>query len=181
MIRLQFNKPLTKVKIRVANEDDIPRIQLIVRQGFNALQNRGYSTKAIEAAIPSQNSIHQRLHFPNTIVLVATYKGQIIGTVSGTDRFKHLHIQSLAVDPKFQKLGVGHRLVMELEKRGQKSNCNKLFVQTAWAMFEAINLYRRLAFKQEGYHPRQFFGEDLISFGKLLNQSSKSKNGLVKS
>ncbi|MFX0168104.1 MAG: GNAT family N-acetyltransferase [Candidatus Hodarchaeota archaeon] len=77
-------------------------------------------------------------------------------------------IQSLAVDPRFQRRRVRYRLVKVLEKHAREFKCNKLFVQTAWAMFEAIKLYWRLGFSLEGYHSRQFLGEDLFSFGKIL-------------
>jgi ribosomal protein S18 acetylase RimI-like enzyme len=164
----QQNKHIGGIKIRRARENDIPALLLVLNQAFNTLRNRGYPKKAIEAAIPSPSVIQQRLLSPKTVVFVAMNKDQIIGTVTGTAQFEYLHVRSLAVDPRFQRYGVGYRLMTKLENRAQIKNCNKLFVQTAWAMSEAINLYRRLKFELEGYHPKQFFGEDLLSFGKIL-------------
>ena len=158
----------TVVYIRSANENDVYAIHSVIANGFNALRRRGYSTKAIKSAIASPKLIQQRLLLPESIVIVATRQDQIVGTVTGTKRYGHLHILSLAVDPRFQRRRVGYRLMKELEKRARQIKCNKLFVQTAWAMREAIKLYWRLGFKLEGYHPSQFWGEDLLSFGKIL-------------
>jgi ribosomal protein S18 acetylase RimI-like enzyme len=166
--KIQQNKQITTIKIRNANQNDIFPIYVVLSRAFNALRNREYSKKAIEAAITPQSLIKRRLFLPKNVVLVATNEGQIIGTVTGTEQFEYFHVHSLAVDPRFQRCGVGYGLMTELEKRARKIGSNKLFVQTAWAMFEAINLYRRLEFELEGYHPRQFFGEDLLSFGKIL-------------
>lgn len=165
------SKQMTAIKVRSANENDIPAIHKVIRKGFKGLRRRGYPKKAIDAAIPSRRAIQQRLLLPKTVVFVASIDGQIIGTVTGNENFEHFHVQSLAVDPRFQGHGVGYSLMTELEKIARKFNCNKLFVQTAWAMFEAIKLYLQLGFELEGYHPRQFFGEVLLSFGKILKPS----------
>jgi ribosomal protein S18 acetylase RimI-like enzyme len=158
----------TVVNIRNANQNDLDAIHQVLSKGFNALRNRGYSMKAIEAAISPPKLIQDRLGLSEIRVIVATSKDQVIGTVTGTKRFGHLHIQSLAVDPRFQRCKVGSRLIMKLEEEARQTNCRKLFAQTAWAMFEAIKLYWRLGFSLEGYHPGHFWGEDLLSFGKIL-------------
>ena len=156
------------VNIRSATEDDIQAIYQVLRKGFSNLRHRGYSRKAIETAILPPNLIQHRLLAPEIKVMVATNRDQIIGTVSATECFGHLHIQSLAVNPRFHRCRVGSRLILELEKHARQTSCIKLFVQTAWAMFEAIRLYLRLGFNLEGYHSRHFWGEDLLSFGKIL-------------
>lgn len=168
------SKQMTAIRIRSANENDIPGIHMVISKGFWGLQRRGYSKKAIEAAIPSRSAIQQRLLLPKTVVFVAANEDQIIGTVTGSEKFEHFHVQSFAVDPRFQGHRVGYSLMTELEKSARQFNCKKLFVQTAWAMFEAIKLYLKLDFELEGYHPRHFFGEVLLSFGKILKPS---KNG----
>lgn len=166
------SKQMTAIEIRSANENDVHAIHKVISKGFKGLRRRGYSKKAIHAAIPNRSVIQQRLFLPKTVVFVAAIEGQIIGTVTGSEKFEHFHVQSLAVDPRFQGHRVGFSLMTELEKSARKFNCKKLFVQTAWAMFEAIKLYLQLGFELEGYHPRQFFGEVLLSFGKILKLSS---------
>jgi len=156
------------VAIRRATEDDLFAIHEVLRKGFNTLHSRGYSTKAIETAILTPSLIRRRLLTPEIRIFVATEKNQIIGTATGTKQWGHLHIQSLAVDPKYQRRRVGSRLILELEKHAHQTDCNKLFAQTAWVMFESIKLYWRLGFELEGYHPGHFWGEDLLSFGKIL-------------
>jgi ribosomal protein S18 acetylase RimI-like enzyme len=163
------------IKIRNATNFDVPAIHSILKRGFAPLQARGYSQKAIDAAILSEEKIRKRLNTSKTYVLVAVKENQILGTVTGVENYQHLHVVSLVVDPKFQRCGIGYELMLELEKQARKNKCNKLFLQTALKMWEAIELYKRLGFALEGYHPCHFFGEDLLSFGKLLPSTCHQK------
>ena len=57
------NKQMIAIKIRSANENDIHAIHMVISKGFKGLRKRGYSKKAIEAAIPSQSAIHDSAEF----------------------------------------------------------------------------------------------------------------------
>jgi ribosomal protein S18 acetylase RimI-like enzyme len=108
-------------------------------------------------------------------VLVAQVGGQIVGTATGLEEHEALHVCSLAVYPGNQGRGVARRLMEALEEVARRRGCHKLWLQTAWAMTEAIALYGRLGYRQEGYQPRQFYGEDFIIFGKVLEADAETQ------
>jgi len=58
--------------------------------------------------------------------------------------------------------------MLHLEKIAHQKHCQKLFLCTAWAMKEAIQLYENLGYVKEGYLRNHFYGEDFIVFSKLL-------------
>jgi len=161
--------PKTEVATRPAQAKDALAIHEVMERAFWGLRGRGYPERAIEEAILSPEAIQARIARGDTNVLVATVKDQIAGTVSGIEEQQSLHVCSMAVDPSHQGQGIAQRLMEELERLARHSGCQKLFLQTAWAMTEAIALYWRLGYHQEGYQPRHFYGEDFLLFGKFLD------------
>jgi quercetin dioxygenase-like cupin family protein/ribosomal protein S18 acetylase RimI-like enzyme len=162
-------EPVSEVGIRAAQADDAWALHEVMKRAFNGLRGRRYSEKAIDAAIMTAQEIRDRISHKGTHVLVATLGEQIVGTASGIEEHESLHVCSMAVDPSYQGQGVAHRLMKELEILAQQSGCRKLFLQTGWAMTEAIALYRRLGYRQEGYQHTHFYGEDFLLFGKVLD------------
>jgi ribosomal protein S18 acetylase RimI-like enzyme len=79
-----------------------------------------------------------------------------------------LHVCSVAVDPAYQGRGFARDLMEELEKLALLLRHHQVSLPMAWSMTEAIALYRGLGYKQEGYQPRHFYGEDFLIFGKVL-------------
>lgn len=113
--------------------------------------------------------VQVRLTQKDAHVLVADVKNRVVATANGIEEHESLHICSLAVDPHYQGWGIAYYLMKELEKLACQLGCHKLFLQTAWSMTEAIELYKSLGYVQEGYQSRQFYGEDFLLFGKLLD------------
>jgi ribosomal protein S18 acetylase RimI-like enzyme len=159
-----------EVVIRKAKLREADRIREVLRQAFKGLEGRGYSTQAIETAIVDTNELRKRMHLGGH-VLVAELDNEIIGTVTGLEEHKSMHVCSLAVDPKYQNYGVAHKLMKYLERIAHDKGCYKLFLCTAWAMKEAIRLYESLGYVKEGYLHKHFYGEDFIIFGKLIKEN----------
>jgi ribosomal protein S18 acetylase RimI-like enzyme len=157
------------VTIRKARPDEAEAIHRVLATAFQGLRGRGYSHRALEAAVISPEEIGQR-EARGGHVLVAEAAGQIVGTVSGLEEHEALHVCSLAVHPDWQGRGIARRLMEALEDIARQQACHKLWLQTAWAMAEAIALYERLDYRQEGYQPCQFYGEDFLMFGKVLKR-----------
>lgn len=158
---------LKNTVIRKAKLQDADKIHKVLLQAFKGLKSRGYSTQAIETAIIDTDVIRKRIHLGGH-VLVARLDSEIIGTVSGLEEHKGMHICSLAVDPKYQNYGVAHKLLRYLERIAYSKDCCKLFLCTAWAMKEAIQLYESLGYVREGHLHSHFYGEDFIVFGKFI-------------
>jgi ribosomal protein S18 acetylase RimI-like enzyme len=155
------------MRIRSATDDDVGDIAAVFRGAFTSLKGRGYSDRALCAAMYSPQFIQERIG-QGAHVLVAETDGRIVGTATGIEEHESLHVCSVAVDPAFSGQGIARRLMHELEKIAREKDCYKLFLQTAWSMTEAIALYRKLGYEQEGYQRKHFYGEDFLMFGKLL-------------
>lgn len=156
-----------RVLIREARLEDVETIHEILTTAFWGLRDRGYSHRALEAAIVPPEEIARRIG-QGGCVLVAEADRLIVGTVTGLEEHEALHVCSLAVRPDWQGQEIARQLMEALENVARQRGCHKLWLQTAWAMTEAIALYERLGYRREGYQPRQFYGEDFVMFGKVL-------------
>jgi ribosomal protein S18 acetylase RimI-like enzyme len=157
-----------EVTICEAEPDDVGAIQAVLAAAFRKLRGRGYSHLALEVAIISLQEIRERILIGNH-VLVAKIEGEIVGTVTGIEEYETFRVCSLAVHPACWGWGIARKLLTALENIARLRKCKKLWLQTAWSMTEAIGLYQRMGFEQEGFQPCQFFGEDFLMFGKVLN------------
>jgi ribosomal protein S18 acetylase RimI-like enzyme len=166
-----MGKDTAKVVIRNARPGEADDIHRVLVAAFRGLRGRGYSHQAIEAAIVPPGEIVRRM-VEGGHVLVAQVGGQIVGTVTGLEEHQALHVCSLAVYPGNQGRGIARRLMEALEEVARRQGCHKLWLQTAWAMTEASALYERLGYQQEGYQSRQFYGEDFLVFGKVLENDA---------
>jgi len=163
---------VNNVVLRRAESQDADKINEVLQQAFRGLEGRGYSTQAIETAIVDAEEIKKRISL-GAHVIVAEFRNEIVGTVTGFEEHKSMHVCSLAVHPKYQNCGVARQLMLHLEKIAHQKCCQKLFLCTAWAMKEAIRLYESLGFVKEGYLRNHFYGEDFIVFSKLILRSRK--------
>jgi len=163
---------LNDVVLRRAESRDVDKIREVLKQAFRGLEGRGYSAQAIETAIVDAEEIKKRISL-GAHVIVAELRNEIVGTVTGFEEHKSMHVCSLAVHPKYQNRGVAHQLMLHLEKTAHQKRCQKLFLCTAWAMKEAIRLYENLGYVKEGYLRNHFYGEDFIIFGKFIKRSQK--------
>lgn len=169
---MEANAPIldSKGAVRAAHVGDVEAIHRVLAAAFSALRGRGYAHRALEAAILSPATIEERL-VRGDHVLVAEEGGHIVGTVTGIEEHEAMHVCSLSVHPAWQGRGIARRLMDALEAVAIQRRHHKLWLQTAWAMTEAIALYRSLGYEQEGYQTRQFYGEDFLVFGKALDRS----------
>ena len=160
------------VTIREAQPADAQAIHDVLSCAFLNMQGRGYLTRALETAVISPETIQQRIR-QGGHVLVAEIERQVVGTASGLEEHETLHVCSVAVAPDWQDRGVAWELMEALETLAKQIGCRKLWLHTAWAMTEAIQLYERMGYEREGYLPQQFYGEDFIAFGKVLEQAAE--------
>jgi len=173
---LTKNLGLNDAVLRRAESRDVDKIREVLKQAFRGLEGRGYSTQAIETAIVGAEEIKKRISL-GAYVIVAELRNGIVGTVTGFEEHKSMHVCSLAVRPGYQNRGVGHQLMLHLEKIAHQKHCQKLFLCTTWGMKEAIRLYENLGYLKEGYLRNHFYGEDFIIFSKFIKRSQKRNSG----
>ena len=168
--RLDKRVVLKNLVVRKAEFQDVDGIHEVLKRAFERLEESGYSSQAAKAAIVDSEEITKRMHLDGH-VLVAELNNEIVGTVSGFEKHGSMHVCSLAVHPAHQNCGVAHQLMERLEMIGHRQGCYKLFLHTAWAMKEAIQLYENLGYMKEGDLREHFYGEDFLVFSKLIKRS----------
>ena len=161
--------PESQVTIRPATSTDAVAIHRVMQAAFRPLASRGYPKKAIDRTISRPWRIRDRI-LSDTLVLVAETDDEVVGTVTGIEENESMRVSSLGVHPMQQCRGIGTELLEALESVAIENGHHKMFLVTAWAMTEAIQLYRRLGYRKEGYLRHHYFGEDLIIFSKYLFQ-----------
>ena len=108
-------------------------------------------------------------------VLIAEEGADIIGTIAGIKKQQAMQAVSFAVQPEYQRRGIGRELLTTLECLAFDDNCHKIYVLAAWPMIEAARLYLHLSSVEEGYLRCHYYGEDLIVFSKYFSQEDDAK------
>jgi N-acetylglutamate synthase-like GNAT family acetyltransferase len=162
------------ISIRAAEPNDASGIHEVLKYAFLNLKVENYSRRAIEAAITKPCMIRERI-ISNQPILVATETARIIGTITGVIQHMSMKIESFAVHPDFQGRDIGKQLLQALEDIAIESGCYKVYLFTAWSMKNAAQLYYQLDYEKEGYLRNHFYGEDLVIFGKYLDDGGEFK------
>ncbi|ABN70094.1 GCN5-related N-acetyltransferase [Staphylothermus marinus F1] len=83
------------------------------------------------------------------IVLVADYQGKIVGFLIAYRRYNKIYIDSLAVDPKYRGLGIGSKLLRELEERvrGKKKT---IYLSVKKDNYSALGFYLKNGYIIDG-------------------------------
>lgn len=106
----------------------------------------------------AEGAIQRKQEFGDGLFYVATHRGQVIGTVMlGWDGHRGW-IYSLAVDPDFQKRGLGSDLIRHSEKILREKGCPKINLQILSKNSDVVAFYQSLG----------YVVEERISMGKRL-------------
>jgi len=157
-----------KITMRKARLEDMEGIYNVIKLAFEDYRKINYREAAIQSAIVSKSEIQRRIN--EELMIVAEENRQIVGTVTGTIEGETIHVKTLATHPCFQNLGVGTRLMEEIEKEAVGAGCYKVSLFTTPVMKSAIHLYEKRGYEREGVLKKQFHGIDLIAFGKILRK-----------
>lgn len=94
------------------------------------------------------------------LFFVCTIDDQLVASVmAGYDGHRGW-VNYLAVDPQFQKRGLGRALMKEVQHRLRSLGCSKLNLQIRRENVEAIAFYERIGFSEDA----------VLSFGKRLER-----------
>ncbi|WDR35083.1 GNAT family N-acetyltransferase [Pseudomonas serboccidentalis] len=87
--------------------------------------------------------------FACTVTSVIEFNGQMVGYVQVLDKEDRIHVQNIAVSPKFQGKGIGTRILKELQLQASARHVPlQLGVFRTNAL--ARKLYESLGFRQTG-------------------------------
>jgi len=80
---------------------------------------------------------------------VALLDNEIVGYQMSTSAFDTAHLARLAVDPRFQRRGVGHRLVEDMLETFSAVGVSSFSVNTQASNFQSLSLYHAFCFERE--------------------------------
>ena len=110
--------------------------------------------------------------WPGVITLKAVHTGRIVGFIAGDPRRHEGHtiIVTIAVDPDYQRRGIGERLMREVETR---SALPRLQLMVRKSNLPALHLYRKLNYAIVETWQRYYEdGEDAYVMEKTLTLPS---------
>ena len=100
-------------------------------------------------------------------LFVIELDGQIHGFVVCYGCNDYLHLENVAVDPRFQGLGLGRQLIDYVEQQARSGGYGSIQLYTNAKMTENLGLYPRLGYEQ--FDRRVENGFDRVYFSKTLD------------
>lgn len=130
-----------EIVIRPAKKEDITKLLEIQKIAFT-VQAKLYDAYDIPPMIETDAEID--LESSNLIVLVAETEGEIAGSIRIAFGDNDAEIKRLSVAEKFQKKGIGTKLLAEAEKHCV--NLSRIWLFTGGQSKSNINLYKKIGF-----------------------------------
>jgi N-acetylglutamate synthase-like GNAT family acetyltransferase len=100
---------------------------------------------------------------------VAVYREQIVGTGSVVPKPEGIYIRGMAVIPSARGLGIGRRLLDEIQRFVVAQGCARLFLSTTRFLTTAIRLYEAFGFRRMNDGPHDLFGTPLFTMEKNVD------------
>lgn len=93
----------------------------------------------------------------NVSYMLRNDDGKILGGITGTIYWYHLHIDYLWVDNSLRGKGYGKELLIHIEKTARENNCRLILLDSF--SFQAPDFYQKLGYKVVGIvedHPKGY-------------------------
>ena len=137
-----------ELQIRLAVADESGEIAEVILQAFGPLE-QDYTPESFAIVTPSADEVRAR--FEEGPMWVAVKGGEIVASVSVLPEPEWLYIRSMAVSPTAQGVGVGEKLLNEIEKYAIENGFDRLFLYSTDFSKNAIRLYERNGFELVRY------------------------------
>lgn len=109
-----------------------------------------------------EKDIDRKLKFNPELFLVGTIEDQIIATIMGGYEGHRGWVNYLAVEPSFQRKGLGKKMMSEMESRLLAIDCPKINLQVRDGNNDAMAFYEKIGYAND----------NVIGMGKRLIQDS---------
>jgi [ribosomal protein S18]-alanine N-acetyltransferase len=81
---------------------------------------------------------------------------RLVGMIIGWLIVDEIHIATIATDPDFRHLGIGHRLMVHLLRESSKEGAQKSFLEVRRGNTAARRMYEELGYEEDGVRPRYY-------------------------
>jgi len=151
--------------MRRATTEDALAVASVLQQAFAEYEPL-YTKQGYLATTPAEATIVTRMQ--EGPIWVAVHGKQIVGTVSVVRREEELYVRGMAVLPAARGLGVGRRLLEQVEAFAAADGREQLALSTTPFLDRAIRLYESLGFCATNDGPGDLFGTPLVTMKKKL-------------
>jgi len=158
------------VSVRKVEAPDIPQVIDLMKNVYRELRGilKNEYLDAITAETTSPENLRGALEKADQIILAAESE-RIIDVISGRILPGGLaQIWWFGVQKDRRRKGVGSKLLEEFTSIAEKEGVHKIFLTTCPELEEAINLYRRFGFAEEGYLRDHQFHQDIKIYSRFL-------------
>jgi ribosomal-protein-alanine N-acetyltransferase len=157
---------VTQVRLGLAHYDDVATIaamsRLLIEHGLRWSWN--------------EERIERCLRNRDCVVLVARDRRRVIGFAIMEFYSMHAHLNLLAVQPGYQRLGIGRQLVEWLEASARTAGIFKVHLEVRAGNDGALAFYEKLGFRETGRKRAYYDGrEDAVRMLHDLTVTSTSR------
>lgn len=154
-----------EITLRPANKEDFAKIWEVRSKAIKGISTQYYTQNEIDAWYNNEVPPDFKELITKIDWLVATLKNEIVGT--GFLDADKAEIGAIFVDPKYQRNGIGFKILNEIEEIAKKKKVSTLVLD---ATLSAVDFY-----KAAGYETTE---RSKCVLGKLVLTSCKMKKNL---
>ena len=140
MSQAEKKQQTREASVRLATPADAEGISQVIKEAFTPLREN-YTDEAFEVVTPGPEIIVQR--FDEGPMWIAEVDGEIVGTVSLMTEPEGLYVRSMAVSPRTQRMGVGHKLLDALHEQIKGGEIKRVFLYTTYFTPGAKDMYAK--------------------------------------
>jgi ribosomal-protein-alanine N-acetyltransferase len=121
------------------------------------------SRDLVEAGLPwswTTSRVLEQIHYPESNVLTAWAGGTLAGFAIMQYLVEHAHLNLLAVEPTYRRLGIGQQLITWLEETCRAGGIFTVQLEVRANNRGAQAFYRRLGYRDERILPGYYRGRE---------------------
>lgn len=155
-----------EVNVRLAVPSDAEGISRVLKEAFTVVREN-YTDEAFVVVTPKPEVIIDR--FNEGPMWVAEIDGEIFGTVSLTTEPEGFYVRSMAVSPRAQRMGIGHKLLDALHKYVEGGDVKRVFLYTTYFTPGAKDMYAKHGYTYvRDTEPEEWYGVPGLEMEKFI-------------
>jgi ribosomal protein S18 acetylase RimI-like enzyme len=100
-------------------------------------------------------------------ILKATEDGKTVGLIKAEHDGGVIFIETLIIEKEKRGLGIGKKLITEIEKQGKKIGVHKIYLYTG-KKWGANNFYKKMGYKLTDQLPNHYFKVNFVVYSKFI-------------